>query len=116
MKVIIIVPDSYRPQDEDCFSDGTSDALHALLLLFIFCAYGKFIIIMPKRKAHVEGFFDLSATEVQIEPQSQRERVAALQRLGYGTVALCNRLVPPLKDTDRCVMGGLQSVLGQRFR
>lgn len=57
---------------------------------------------MPKKKSHPEGFYDLAASLVRLESQTQRERVATLDRLGYHALAICHNAVPPLKDNDRC--------------
>lgn len=46
-------------------------------------------------------FWELCANEVQLEPQTQRERVAHAIRLGYDGVAIAHQAGPRLADKDR---------------
>jgi hypothetical protein len=47
-------------------------------------------------------FYDLHVCESQLEPQTQRERVALALKLGYDGVALVHQAKATLTEQDRC--------------
>lgn len=47
-------------------------------------------------------FYDLHASDCQLEPQTQRERAALALRLGYDGVALVHQAKAALGEQDRC--------------
>jgi hypothetical protein len=48
------------------------------------------------------SYFDLHANEVQVEPQTQRERAATALKLGYDGIAMVHQAGPKLGDSDKC--------------
>jgi len=53
------------------------------------------------RRGNISAFYDLGASEVILEAQTQKERLSMAIKLGYDCVALVHQAGPSLTDRDK---------------